>query len=47
MLNESLSVDGSYRFVWLETVKSKAQTRWIKPMTDSGSMVTMALNFLF
>ena len=47
MLNESLSVDGSYRYIWIESVKSKDAKALDKTFEDSGSMVTMALNFLF
>lgn len=47
MVNESLSVDGSYRYVWLESVSSRDESALDKSFDDSGSMVTMALNFLF
>jgi opacity protein-like surface antigen len=47
MLNESLSVDGTYRYVWLEKVTSRDADALDKTYQDSGSMITMALNFLF
>ena len=47
MLNESISIDGSYRYVWLESVSSKDEYAIYKNYQDSGSMVTIALNFLF
>lgn len=47
MINESLSIDGTYRFIWLETVASKGLNALDKSYDDSGSMITIALNFLF
>jgi len=47
MINQSLSLDGSYRYVWLESVTSKDQNAIDKTYEDSGSMITVALNFLF
>lgn len=47
LLNESLSLDGSYRFIWLEDVKSHETSTLEKSYGDSGSMITLALNFLF
>ncbi len=47
MLNDNLSLDGSYRYVWLESVTSKDLNALDKTYQDSGSMFTIALNFLF
>lgn len=47
MLNESLSLDGSYRYIWLEDVKPHESNPLEKTYNDSGSMITLALNFLF
>lgn len=47
ILNKALSLDGSYRYVWLESVTSKGANALDKTYNDSGSMITMALNFLF
>ena len=47
MLNESISLDGSYRYVWLEDVTSRNEHALDKTYRDSGSMITIALNFLF
>ena len=47
ILNKSLSLDGSYRYVWLESVTSKDLNALDKTYQDSGSMITLALNFLF
>jgi len=45
MLNEYLSLDGSYRYVWLQDIAGNANTN--SNLQDSGSMTTIALNFLF
>lgn len=47
MLNKSLSLDGSYRYVWLESLDSKDANALDKTYKDSGSMITLALNLLF
>lgn len=47
LLNESVSLDASYRYVWLESVKSKDETATDKTFQDSGSTFTVGLNFLF
>ncbi|MBL0058703.1 MAG: porin family protein [Elusimicrobia bacterium] len=46
-LNESLSLDGSYRYIWLEDVKSKSASAIDKTYSDRGYMLTVALNLLF
>jgi opacity protein-like surface antigen len=45
MLTAYLSLDGSYRYVWLQDVTGNANTN--SNFQDSGSMTTIALNFLF
>jgi len=48
MVNEFISIDGSYRYIWLESVASTGTSNVLdKSYQDSGSMVTIALNFLF
>jgi len=47
MLNKSISLDGTYRYVWLEDVASKDLNALHKNYQDSGSMITLALNLLF
>lgn len=47
MLNEFVSLDGSCRYVWLESVTSRDANALDKTFRDSGPMFTMAINFLF
>ncbi|MCB4791906.1 MAG: porin family protein [Elusimicrobia bacterium] len=47
MINEGLSLDASYRYVWLQSVTSKDLNALDKNFQDSGTMVTLALNILF
>jgi len=47
MLNQSLSLDGAYRYVWLESITSTDSNALDKTYRDKGSMITIALNFLF
>jgi opacity protein-like surface antigen len=46
-LKKSLSLDGTYRYVWLESVQSRDLNALNKTYQDSGSIITIALNFLF
>ncbi len=46
-LNEDWSIDGTYRFIWLEKVESKDSNLLDKKFDDSGPLVTVALNFHF
>lgn len=46
-LNQYWSVDGTYRYIWLENLKSKDASLQNKDFNDSGHMVTAALNFHF
>jgi len=41
------SIDGTYRYVWLEKVESRDQSLSNKSFNDNGHMVTIALNFHF
>jgi len=47
MLGKSLSLDGAYRYVWLESIMSHDAAALDKDYQDAGSMVTIALNLLF
>ena len=47
MLGQSLSMDGTYRYAWVESVTSRDLNALNKTYHDSGSIITMALNFLF
>ncbi|HAM39443.1 MAG TPA: hypothetical protein DCP53_08650 [Elusimicrobia bacterium] len=47
MLNDTLSLDGSYRHLWIENFISRDITAINKEYEDSGSMITIGLNFLF
>jgi len=47
MLNKSLSLDGTYRYVWLESLASQDENALHKTYEDSGSLITLALNLLF
>ena len=47
MINDYLSIDAAYRYIWLEDLKSKDASLANKTYQDSGSMLTIALNFLF
>ncbi|MGA2091671.1 MAG: porin family protein [Endomicrobiales bacterium] len=47
MLNESLSLDATYRYIWLENLSSKDLNVLDKTYSDSGAMITVGLNFLF
>jgi opacity protein-like surface antigen len=42
-----LSVDGSYRYIWLSDVESSDKNAITQKYRDSGSMITVAANFLF
>jgi opacity protein-like surface antigen len=46
-LNEWMSLDGSYRYIWLEDLKTHDSNALEKKYEDSGYMVTAALNFHF
>ncbi len=46
-LNRHWSIDGTYRYIWLEKVESKDQNVVDKKFDDNGHMVTIGLNFHF
>jgi opacity protein-like surface antigen len=46
-MNESVSIDGSYRYIWLADVTTRRASGLETTYRDSGSMGTLALNFLF
>ncbi|HBA61479.1 MAG TPA: hypothetical protein DCZ92_11825 [Elusimicrobia bacterium] len=46
-LNKSLYLSGSYRHVWLKEVASRDASALSRTYHDSGSMITLALNFRF
>jgi opacity protein-like surface antigen len=46
-LNNHWSVDGTYRYIWLEQVKSRDQNIINKNFEDNGHMVTIGVNFHF
>lgn len=46
-LNEHFSMDGSYRYLWLESLESKNAALQNKKFNDSGHMFTVGLNYHF
>jgi opacity protein-like surface antigen len=46
-LSEHLSLDGTYRYIWMEGFESGGADLTKKEFNDSGHMVTMGLNFYF
>ena len=46
-LNRRFSVDGTYRYIWLEKAESKNVSLDDKKFDDSGHMFTIGLNFHF
>jgi opacity protein-like surface antigen len=47
VLERGVSVDISYRYIWLENIVSEDANALLKNYQDSGDMITIALNFLF
>lgn len=47
MLGRAVSLDGSYRYIWLEDATSRDQNAVEKNYRDRGSMITAALNLMF
>jgi len=45
--NNSISIDSTYRFIWLENIESKDQNIKDKNFNDNGHMITAGLNFHF
>ncbi len=46
-LNESWSIDGTYRHIWLEEFESQDSSVSEKEFDDSGEMITVGLNLSF
>jgi opacity protein-like surface antigen len=47
MINRRFSIDGTYRYIWLEKIESKNQNITDKNFQDNGHMITIGLNFHF
>ena len=47
MINERWSVDGSYRYVWVEDVETQNASFTNKDFQDQGHMVTIGVNLHF
>jgi opacity protein-like surface antigen len=45
--NKSLSLDSSYRYIWVEDIQSRDQNLLDKNYNDNGYMVTIGLNINF
>ena len=45
--NQHFSLDGTYRYIWVEKVQSKDQNIVDKQFNDNGHMFTIGLNFHF
>jgi len=46
-VNDSVFLNGSYRYIWLDSVRSKDINTADKTYQDSGSMITIGLNFVY
>lgn len=46
-LSNHISIDSTYRYIWLEDIQSKDQNIKDKNFNDNGHMVTVGLNFHF
>ena len=46
-LNRYWSIDGTYRYVWVEKVESKDDALFDKKFSDNGHMITAGLNYHF
>jgi opacity protein-like surface antigen len=46
-INPYWSIDGTYRFIWLEKIESRDASLLDKDFDDNGHMITAALNFHF
>lgn len=45
--NRHVSIDSTYRYIWLEKIESKDQNIVDKKFNDNGHMITIGLNFHF
>jgi opacity protein-like surface antigen len=46
-LSNRISIDSTYRYIWLEDIHSKDQNIKDKSFNDNGHMITVGLNFHF
>ena len=46
-LSDHISLDSTYRYIWLEDIRSKDQNIKDKDFNDNGHMITAGLNFHF
>lgn len=46
-LSNRISIDSTYRYIWLEDIRSKDQNVVDKKFNDNGHMITVGLNFHF
>ncbi|GKS58022.1 hypothetical protein YTPLAS18_15490 [Nitrospira sp.] len=46
-LNRHVSIDGTYRYLWIEKAESKNVSLDDKKFNDSGHMFTAGVNFHF
>ena len=46
-INNHISIDSTYRYIWLEDVQSRDQNIQDKNFNDNGHMITAGLNFHF
>ena len=46
-ISNHVSIDSTYRYIWLEDVRSKDQNIKDKNFNDNGHMITVGLNFHF
>lgn len=46
-LSRHWSIDGTYRYIWLEKIESRDQNIVDKSFNDNGHMITIGLNFHF
>jgi opacity protein-like surface antigen len=42
-----VSIDSTYRYIWLEKIESKDENIFDKKYNDNGHMVTIGVNFHF
>ncbi len=45
--NNNVSIDGTYRYIWLEKIESRDQNIVEKKFQDNGHMITAGINFHF
>lgn len=47
MLNHQWSIDGTYRYIWLEKLQSRDENIIDKKYENNAHMITIGLNFHF